>query len=75
MASIGKDLDKIAVTGDSRIRSEVALLNGKSYGTASESALQALVLIIFTGYLIAEPESGFYHTILLARNVGAMTYN
>ncbi|KUL86239.1 hypothetical protein ZTR_08412 [Talaromyces verruculosus] len=32
MASNCENLDKITVTGDSRIRSEVALLNGKSYG-------------------------------------------
>ncbi|KAE8423990.1 alpha/beta hydrolase [Aspergillus pseudocaelatus] len=49
MASISENLDKIAVTGDSRIRSEVAFLNGKSYGyliAEPESGFDRTILLI-----------------------------
>jgi hypothetical protein len=32
MASINEHVDKIAVDGDSRIRRESAVINGKTYG-------------------------------------------
>jgi hypothetical protein len=32
MASINEHVDKIAVSGDSRIRRETASINGKTYG-------------------------------------------
>jgi hypothetical protein len=45
MASINENVDKIAVSGDSRIRRETASINGKTYGIVSRTHMLVTAML------------------------------